>query len=331
LYRYGFNGKENDNEVKGEGNQQDYGMRIYDPRLVRFLSVDPLQKIYPWNSPYAFAENGPIENIDLDGLERLHYTLTYDAEGTPKLTHTKTEYSKTILFFFETDYEPQTTIHYNGGTYNFKNNNHDYSYLEKHPNENYGADYPDSRIEEFLNNKGVGFLSEEQISNKVFVNAATTGANAIATGGMTRGFYKSKGGSTPTSKTNQQATAANGGNTAAANSNTATKKNRNANDAVGDNILYDIHSEPGKKGLLLKIGKGKGEDVNASGDPKRMKVSEKKARAAGYPNATGTIRKKLGTTTTKQATDAEATEIKGERANGNTLPLNKERGKKYKG
>jgi hypothetical protein len=36
-YRYGFNGKENDNEVKGEGNQQDYGMRIYDPPVV--LSV----------------------------------------------------------------------------------------------------------------------------------------------------------------------------------------------------------------------------------------------------------------------------------------------------
>jgi YD repeat-containing protein len=32
-YRYGFNGKENDNEVKGNGNQLDYGMRIYDPRL----------------------------------------------------------------------------------------------------------------------------------------------------------------------------------------------------------------------------------------------------------------------------------------------------------
>src|SRR5690606_4468651 len=39
AYRYGFNGKENDNEVKGEGNQQDYGMRIYDPRLGKFLSV----------------------------------------------------------------------------------------------------------------------------------------------------------------------------------------------------------------------------------------------------------------------------------------------------
>ena len=42
LYRYGFNGKENDNEVKGGGNQQDYGERIYNLRLGRFLSVDPI-------------------------------------------------------------------------------------------------------------------------------------------------------------------------------------------------------------------------------------------------------------------------------------------------
>ena len=72
-YRYGFNGKENDNEVKGEGNQQDYGMRIYDPRLGRFLSVDPLTKDYPWNSTYAFAENRVIDGIDLEGRER-YYT-----------------------------------------------------------------------------------------------------------------------------------------------------------------------------------------------------------------------------------------------------------------
>jgi RHS repeat-associated protein len=70
-YRYGFNGKENDNEVKGEGNQQDYGMRIYDPRLGKFLSVDPLKDEFPWNSPYAFAENDVINNIDLDGAEKL--------------------------------------------------------------------------------------------------------------------------------------------------------------------------------------------------------------------------------------------------------------------
>ncbi len=70
-YRYGFNGKENDNEVKGEGNQQDYGMRIYDPRLGKFLSVDLLTRKYPMLSPFQYASNRHIDGIDLDGLEYL--------------------------------------------------------------------------------------------------------------------------------------------------------------------------------------------------------------------------------------------------------------------
>lgn len=73
-YRFGFNGKENDNEPKGLGNQQDYGMRFYDTRLAKFLSVDPLSIEYPWNSTYAYAENDPISNIDLDGLEKVKST-----------------------------------------------------------------------------------------------------------------------------------------------------------------------------------------------------------------------------------------------------------------
>lgn len=83
-YRYGFNGKENDNEVKGEGNQQDYGMRISDPRLGRFLSVDPITKQYPELTPYQFASNSPIEALDIDGLEAVSsktmvdITITYD-------------------------------------------------------------------------------------------------------------------------------------------------------------------------------------------------------------------------------------------------------------
>jgi len=68
-YRYGFNGKENDNEVKGEGNQQDYGMRVYDPRLGRFLSVDPIAPKYPELTPFQFASNSPVIGIDQDGLE----------------------------------------------------------------------------------------------------------------------------------------------------------------------------------------------------------------------------------------------------------------------
>jgi RHS repeat-associated protein len=79
-YRYGFNGKEMDNEVSGTGNIYDYGFRIYNPRLGRFLSVDPLTKSYPWYTPYQFAGNKPITYIDLDGLE----------EELPEVTKTTT-------------------------------------------------------------------------------------------------------------------------------------------------------------------------------------------------------------------------------------------------
>jgi RHS repeat-associated protein len=68
-YRYGFNGKENDNEVKGTANQQDYGMRIYDDRLGKFLSVDPITKNYPELTPYQYASNTPVAAVDVDGLE----------------------------------------------------------------------------------------------------------------------------------------------------------------------------------------------------------------------------------------------------------------------
>jgi RHS repeat-associated protein len=69
AYRYGFNGKESDDEVSGEGNIYDYGFRIYNPRIAKFLSVDPLTPAYPWYTPYQFAGNMPIVAIDLDGLE----------------------------------------------------------------------------------------------------------------------------------------------------------------------------------------------------------------------------------------------------------------------
>jgi RHS repeat-associated protein len=69
-YRYGFNGKEKDNEGLGGGQSTyDYGFRIYNPAISRFLSVDPLSSSYPWYTPYQFAGNMPIWAIDLDGLE----------------------------------------------------------------------------------------------------------------------------------------------------------------------------------------------------------------------------------------------------------------------
>ncbi len=47
AYSYGFNGKLKDNEWAGVGNHYDYGMRQYDSRIARFISVDPLTKKYP--------------------------------------------------------------------------------------------------------------------------------------------------------------------------------------------------------------------------------------------------------------------------------------------
>lgn len=73
AYRFGFNGKENDNEVFGsQGTFQDYGFRMYDTRVGRFVSADPLivqEGLYPELSPYQFASLNPIQNIDIDGLE----------------------------------------------------------------------------------------------------------------------------------------------------------------------------------------------------------------------------------------------------------------------
>ncbi|RYZ22584.1 MAG: hypothetical protein EOO16_08470 [Chitinophagaceae bacterium] len=71
-YRYGFNGKENDDEVWDvEGGLQDYGARIYDPRVGRWLSLDPLQKKYPNESNYAFVSNIPTIYQDPDGKDKI--------------------------------------------------------------------------------------------------------------------------------------------------------------------------------------------------------------------------------------------------------------------
>jgi RHS repeat-associated protein len=72
---------------RGTGEQQDYGMRIYDPRVGRFLSVDPLQAKFAYYSPYQFAGNSPIQATDLDGEEIYHYTLSYNKTGKPLLSY----------------------------------------------------------------------------------------------------------------------------------------------------------------------------------------------------------------------------------------------------
>ncbi|MEW4923108.1 RHS repeat-associated core domain-containing protein [Algibacter sp. 2305UL17-15] len=86
-YRYGFQGQEKDDEIKGEGNSLNYKYRMHDPRVGRFFAVDPLEKKYPWNSSYAFSENRVIDAVELEGLEAYIKNstteqYTYDSTAT---------------------------------------------------------------------------------------------------------------------------------------------------------------------------------------------------------------------------------------------------------
>jgi RHS repeat-associated protein len=57
-----------DGETYGDGNCIAFEARIYDPRLGRFFSVDPLEFKYPSQSTYCFASNNPIALIDYLGM-----------------------------------------------------------------------------------------------------------------------------------------------------------------------------------------------------------------------------------------------------------------------
>jgi RHS repeat-associated protein len=107
--RFGFNGKENDNEVKGFGNQQDYGMRVYDLRLGVFLSVDPISKKYPELSPYQFASRNPIWNVDIDGLEGTNSTSAAISAGVKQYTDDKKSQAKGLAKLFTT-WEPYRNL-----------------------------------------------------------------------------------------------------------------------------------------------------------------------------------------------------------------------------
>lgn len=70
TYRYGFQGQEKDDEIKGiEGSSLNYTFRMHDPRAGRFFAVDPLTKKYPHYTPYSFSGNKVIAFTELEGME----------------------------------------------------------------------------------------------------------------------------------------------------------------------------------------------------------------------------------------------------------------------
>ena len=90
---YLFNGKELDTDFGL--NWYHYGFRMYDPAIGRFTGVDPISDKFPWVSTYNYAENEPIANIDLHGLQKLRFDpnmsffLQYEARGSFLITGSK--------------------------------------------------------------------------------------------------------------------------------------------------------------------------------------------------------------------------------------------------
>ncbi|WP_230145781.1 MULTISPECIES: DUF6443 domain-containing protein [unclassified Pedobacter] len=76
VNQFKFNGKEELSEF-GAG-QLDFSSRYYDPLIGRFSGIDRLASSYTYKSPYDYAENRPVNGIDLDGLEWL---ATVDKQG----------------------------------------------------------------------------------------------------------------------------------------------------------------------------------------------------------------------------------------------------------
>ena len=68
AYRYGFQGQEKDDELKGEGNSYDFGARMYDPRVGRWFARDPKESKFPSLSTYNFAYNNPLRFVDPTGM-----------------------------------------------------------------------------------------------------------------------------------------------------------------------------------------------------------------------------------------------------------------------
>ena len=62
AYIYGYQGSERDDEVKGEGNSYTTEFRQLDPRLGRWLSLDPVT--HCWQSPYNSMDNNPVWHTD---------------------------------------------------------------------------------------------------------------------------------------------------------------------------------------------------------------------------------------------------------------------------
>ena len=93
---------EKDDEITGSGNSYDFGARIYDSRLGRWLSLDPIAKEYPSLSDYCFVANTPLQAVDPDG-KKIYYVGDWSAKAKrAQNKFLKTTWGKAVFKEFQT-------------------------------------------------------------------------------------------------------------------------------------------------------------------------------------------------------------------------------------
>jgi len=102
-YRYGFNGKEKDDELKGEGNSYDYGARMYDPRVGIWFAVDKMRMKAPDWSPYRFAFDNPLRYKYSDGNweEDGHFWTAYAMGVAMGMSKTTAKYMAVYAEYYD--------------------------------------------------------------------------------------------------------------------------------------------------------------------------------------------------------------------------------------
>lgn len=96
-YRYGFQGQEKDDEIKGDGNSYTAQFWQYDHRVSRRWEKDPVVKLH--ESPYAVFANNPIWFRDRNGAD----TLWTNNKGI--VTNKITSEGKNVLLRYNGTYE----------------------------------------------------------------------------------------------------------------------------------------------------------------------------------------------------------------------------------
>ncbi len=82
TYRFFFNGQESEIEVHNKQDIYNFGDRIYNPRLSRFFSLDPLLHKFPESTPYSYGFGNPVVNIDDQGANPIYSVLKSIASTT---------------------------------------------------------------------------------------------------------------------------------------------------------------------------------------------------------------------------------------------------------